>query len=91
MDPEHPHNSKNKLENYQIAMEAEQQRRNIEIELKLSMSTPFRPNDPKQSFYRKIDNYPEKYLIIKRLGWKIKDLSREQQELAMLCFNLLAN
>lgn len=46
--------------------------------MKLSNAVQFDKKDPNQTFYRNIDDYPLKQLTIKRLGWKIADLSREQ-------------
>jgi hypothetical protein len=72
-----------------LEAETEAERKVREIDLRLNNSTIFQPKNANQSFYMRIDEFPLKSLIIKRLGWKIKDLSREEQELTMLCFNLL--
>ena len=49
-----------------------------EIINKLGQPCPLRQNDPLQWFYRNIELHREKVVVVK-LGWKLKDLAREEQ------------
>jgi hypothetical protein len=51
--------------------------------------TPLNPNDPAQVFYRQTDKLAENKSMVMKMGWKIAVLSREQEDLALLCFSLL--
>ncbi len=51
--------------------------------------TPLNANDPAQVFYRQTEKLAENKSMVMKMGWKIAVLTREQEDLALLCFSLL--
>ena len=42
-------------------------------------NTPFRQNDHTQCFYRNMEQHKNSQVVVVKLGWKLKDLPREEQ------------
>jgi hypothetical protein len=71
-----------------LQLQREQEKKRTAYPVQLLQQRPFDRKDTTQNFYRFADKINAQLTMMK-LGWKVAELRREQEDLALYCLGLL--